>query len=219
MSPIALSWFPEFDGYGYLNQLAEVVRVPPERIAYYRVDVPAVIELLVSPLLGSAKFSPVQFIDNVLWETGDVRIDGRSKRVPMWFARRINDPAEWEKVRAFARDRPAAGLRIILTSTPSDRLPERPPGGHVIIPALDVLAHGAGRRDRPSHTRRARRASIHQQPKPDLAFGRLLLAFRARQRISIPGIEAAGRHLPARRSIRGRHTSLLDGECSRNRRL
>ena len=42
--------------------------------------------------------------------------DGRSA-YPLWFARRLHVPEVWGKVRSMMRSRPAAGLRIVLTST------------------------------------------------------------------------------------------------------
>ena len=90
---------------------------------------------------GQAPFDP---IPGLLWEIGDVRIGKRSARDPIWFARRLWDPAVQRKITEIARDRPHTRQRIILTSSGRDRMGDFAIGRTIIVPLHDVLARPDG---------------------------------------------------------------------------
>jgi hypothetical protein len=79
-------------------------------------------------------WQPHALVDDVLWEVGDVRLDNRPARVPIWFARRLFDPAVLRQVIDAAIARPHCAQRVILTSTRTSRL------GSVAVPGAAVVA-------------------------------------------------------------------------------
>jgi hypothetical protein len=69
---------------------------------------------------------------------GDVKLPGRSQRVPLWIARRLTDRPVWASFTEAIRRRPAPGLRIVLSLTPTHRLEKDIHRGHSIIALRDV---------------------------------------------------------------------------------
>jgi hypothetical protein len=135
-----VSWSPERGGYVRFDPDVGRAAVAAERLRMFRVNIPAVIGALLSRItLDTKPRSPRELSENILWEVDDLRIDGRPKRVPTWFARRLSIPAEWQRVRAQILQRPAPGLRIVLTSTPTSGLPVRTVRLHDFISLADVL--------------------------------------------------------------------------------
>ena len=59
--------------------------------------------------------------------------------MPVWFARRLADPAIWTKLDALLERRPPEEVRVILTSTPGDRIPTTLSKRNVIVGVADVL--------------------------------------------------------------------------------
>ena len=60
--------------------------------------------------------------------------------VPVWFARRLSDPAVWTPLDALLERRPPEEVRVILTSTPGDRIPTTLSKRNVIVGVADVLS-------------------------------------------------------------------------------
>ncbi|WP_246524042.1 hypothetical protein [Neoroseomonas eburnea] len=73
-----------------------------------------------------------------LWEMGDVQLPGRRQRASLWIARRLTDRAVWTSFAEAIRKRPAPGLRIVLSLTPTDRLEKDIHLGHSIVALRDV---------------------------------------------------------------------------------
>lgn len=140
--PVAISLLPGTGGLGYISSSGKETEVSPERIGYFKADIAAILRRLTTTLVQPGSAPPVALIDNILWETGDARV-GSSRNVPLWFARRLAD-TEWAKIGRVGQERPAPGLRIILTSTPSHRHPRASLPGHLLVSIPAVLKHGAG---------------------------------------------------------------------------
>jgi hypothetical protein len=142
--PINLSWSPEHRGYGYFSPSAGWVSVLDSQMASFCVSFEKLFEHILERLDLSTRASPTVLLPDLLWEIGEVRLPGRSKRVPLWIGRRLADPKVWGRFAETVRARPAPGLRIVLSLTPADRLPVRIHQGHSIIAVRDIVDHASG---------------------------------------------------------------------------
>ena len=139
--PVNLAWSPEHRAYGYFSPAAGWVSVPGDQLATFHVNFSKLIGQLVERLDLSPRSGPVELVPDLLWEVGDARLPGRSKRSSVWIGRRLGDPAVWKRFVDTARMRPAPGLRIVLTLTPVERLPAEVHHGHTLIAVRDVADH------------------------------------------------------------------------------
>lgn len=137
--PGELVWSSELDGLGHFTPTGTIVKVEVERISYFRVDIAAVIGRLMPPAKTAGKRPPAAIVDDTVWEIGDVSVPGRSRPLSLWFARRLYENVEWEKLQRVTRERLASVLRIILTSTAAERIEQRFVRNHLIIPLRRVL--------------------------------------------------------------------------------
>ncbi|NQW08968.1 MAG: hypothetical protein HQ481_03670 [Alphaproteobacteria bacterium] len=139
--PVNLTWSPEHRAYGYFSPSAGWVNIPGDQLATFRVNFSKLLDQLVERLDLSPRSGPVELVPDLLWEMGDARLPGRSKRTPVWIGRRLGDPAIWKSFIDTARKRPAPGLRIVLSFTPRNRLPTDVHLGHTLIAVRDVADH------------------------------------------------------------------------------
>lgn len=139
--PVNLTWSAEHRAYGYFSPSAGWVTVPGEQLATFRVGFEKLFDRLLGRLDLSPRSSPTALVADLLWEAGEVRLPGRSRRVPLWIGRRFGDPMVWNRFAETVRARPAPGLRIVLSLTPTDRLPAHVHLGHSLIAVRDVADH------------------------------------------------------------------------------
>ena len=117
-----------------------LVRVAPERLVVWAVAVPALLAAVGSDLdLPTGRRPPFALVDDLLWEIGDGRLGGRKERTPIWFCRRLWDPAARRRVLAMAAARPHARQRILLASSRPERLRDIAVPGAIVVPIRDVL--------------------------------------------------------------------------------
>jgi len=140
--PVPLIRSADHDGCGYFDPRSGWVQIATEDLRRLSFDVPAFVRRLLAGMDVSSREGPIALVDDVIWEVGDVRF-GRS-RLSVWFARRLGDAVTWKRLKEKARLRPSAKLRIVLTSTPSARLPDDPPDNHLLIAIQDVVQHDSG---------------------------------------------------------------------------
>lgn len=143
-APVALTWSPEHGAHGYFSPTAGWITVRGDETARYGVDIPVFFAHLMLGTDVSARGGPVPLLPDLLWEIGDVRLGSRKHLVPIWFARRLSDRATWGQVAEAARRRPTTQLRVLLTSTPSRRLPTEPLSSHLIVAVEDVIDFNTG---------------------------------------------------------------------------
>ena len=138
---VPVSLIPSADGreHGYFSPAVGWVAVPNARLKLYRVDVGAVLRMLAAHLNLPRGWSPEPVGAGAVWELGEARIGNRTLRIPIWFARRAFDAANWRGVASAARDRPHVRQRVILTSTRSTRLLQWPIDGHLVVSLTDIL--------------------------------------------------------------------------------
>ena len=107
--PVNLTWSPEHHGYGYFSPTAGWVTVPSDRLALFGVNFDKLFDRLLEKLDLPLWTQRVMLVPNLLWEVDEVRLPGRSKRVPIWVGRRFADPAVWKRFGDAVQARPAPG--------------------------------------------------------------------------------------------------------------
>jgi hypothetical protein len=148
-APVSLTWSAEHDGYGYFSASVGWVTVPGERLSVFGVKFPILLAQMVVQLDVASRAGATALVPELLWEIGDARVGRRSHRVPVWFARYLHDQQTWRQVKDVASRRPCTHIRVLLTSTPSWRLPEEPLPGHLVVSVRDVIDFGCGLAVRP----------------------------------------------------------------------
>ncbi len=143
-APVSLIWSSENNSYGYFSPTAGWVTVPSDQLVTYGINFDVLISQLLKQFDRSEIGSPVTLLPGILWEVGDLRLPNRTRQVPVWIGRRFSDPKIWRKFSELIRNRPAPGMRAVLSLTPTDRLLERMLQGHDIIYVPDVTGHYNG---------------------------------------------------------------------------
>lgn len=141
--PVTVSQSPDKGGLGYFSPGAGWVSVANDRLARFRVEFPVLLARLMVQADVSSRAGPVALVPNLLWEIGDVRLGRRTERVSIWFGRRLHDPTVWQQIVNAAMLRPAARMRVLLTSTSSDRL-SSPLPRHMLVSVRDVIDYTTG---------------------------------------------------------------------------
>lgn len=139
-TPVSLIWSEAHGGFAYFSPAVGLAPVPQERQVRYRVDAAVMLDAMAARLDRPSNQAAFPLIDGVLWEIGEVRLGRRPVRVPVWFARRLADPAVLRQVADAARARPHNRLRVILTSARASRVAEIEIPGAAVVPLRDVLA-------------------------------------------------------------------------------
>jgi hypothetical protein len=163
--PVAVEWNPDLGAYAYFSGKSGWVIVPEEEMRIYAVRMEQFFGQLFGAIdLGQPKM-PRGLIDDTLWEIGDIRLNGRARRLPTWFAKRLNVPSVQEQVVDIANRHPPDGLRLLLTSTRHERLQKFRLPGHLIISVHDVLDLAGGLAIQPDILA----ARVDQVPLPEIS--------------------------------------------------
>ncbi len=136
--PIPAEWCADRRQYGYNNSIGRWVAVDVEEIAALTVNYQSIFNKMLFDFDRIASERLISLIDSVAWDIGTIQLKGAKSPVPVWFARRLSDPAVWRKVGALLERRPPGEVRVILTSTPGDRLPVAASKKDIIISVTDV---------------------------------------------------------------------------------
>jgi len=161
---VDVEWSEDLGSYAYFSGLSGWVTVPEEDLRVYAVDLPVFLQQLVVGLDLPPRTKHAPLIEDILWDIGDIRLKGRTRRLPTWFAKRLNVSSVQEQVADIAKRRPADGLRLLLTSTRQDRLQKIRLPGHLIVSVHDVLGRAAGLAIEPDILA----ARVDQVPLPDI---------------------------------------------------
>lgn len=137
--PIPAEWCPERGQYGYRNSVGRWITVEAGEIAACTVDYPLAFAKMLVAFERGGPSRPSPLIDGFVWDVGTIRLTGAKSPVPVWFARRLSDPAVWTRLDALLERRPPEEVRVIFTSTPGDRIPITPNKRNVIVGVADVL--------------------------------------------------------------------------------
>ncbi|MFA7586859.1 MAG: hypothetical protein WCY11_11800 [Novosphingobium sp.] len=147
--PLPLIWSGEHGCFGYYNPAAVWITVPSERLTMFGINMAVLLAHIVKDLDVSGGTGSKSLVDDVLWELGDAKIRNRRQRLPIWFARRLSDRDCWQKVEDLTKRRPHDTIRIIVTSTPYQRLFSDALAGHLIVNLADVITADFGLAIRP----------------------------------------------------------------------
>lgn len=142
--PVSLVRSADGSGFGYFSPTAGWVKVVDSSLVRYRVRPEHLAALFGAQLGVAGRTQVLPLVPDHLWEIGAARIGRRAHRTPVLFGRRISDPAVWHRMKDALRARPSPHLRILLTSTPAERLPEDVPSSVRVIWLPHVLVAGAG---------------------------------------------------------------------------
>jgi hypothetical protein len=138
--PIPAEWCGERQQYGYTNSVGRWVTVDAAEIAALAVGYQMVFAKMLVGFERAGPPRPVSLIDGVAWDIGTIRLAGAKSPVPVWFARRLADPAVWTKLDALLERRPPEEVRVILTSTQGDRIPVTLNKRNVVVSVADVAS-------------------------------------------------------------------------------
>lgn len=136
--PVEATWSAELKLYGYHDSTGRWIRVANRDIAACRVDYGLALARMLVAFERTAPARPIPLIDGVAWDIGTIRLTGAKSPVPVWFARRLADPAVWRSIDALLARRQPDEVRVILTSTPGDRIPITVNKRNVVISVADV---------------------------------------------------------------------------------
>ncbi|WP_141135789.1 hypothetical protein [Antarctobacter heliothermus] len=138
--PIPAEWCAERRQYGYLNSVGRWITVDPEDIAALAVDYPLIFAKLLVAFDRAGPPRPAPLIDGFAWDIGTIRLAGAKAPVPVWYARRLADASVWDKINALLERRPPDDVRVVLTSTPGDRIPLTANKRNIVVSIADVAS-------------------------------------------------------------------------------
>jgi hypothetical protein len=138
--PIPAEWCPERRQYGYLDSVGRWISVDADEIAALAIDYQLLFAKMLFGFERAGPSRPTPLIDGVAWDIGTIRLKGAKSPMPVWFTRRLSDSAVWEKVGALFERRPPDEVRVILTSTPGDRIPMTANKRNIVISIADVAS-------------------------------------------------------------------------------
>ncbi len=138
--PVEATWSPELKSYGYHDSVGRWIQVDEQEIAAYRVDYGLALAKMLVSFERQGVPVPQPLIKDQLWDIGTMKLAGAKALAPVWFARRLGDPAVWARVEALFERRPPEEVRIILTSTPGDCVPVTTRKRNIVISVADVLS-------------------------------------------------------------------------------
>lgn len=124
-------------GYGYFSGTVGWVPINSGVLVRFRVEVAATLQTLLPLDTRLSPASSATHIEGTLWNGGT--IDLRGRRTELWLARRLFDPEVYRQVGSLLAKRPSPRARMVLTSTPSDRLRSDELSGALVVSIQDVL--------------------------------------------------------------------------------
>lgn len=143
-APVFLGRSDDGSSFGYFSPTAGWVKVADSRLIRYRARPESLATLFGAQLGIAGRAQVLPLVPDHLWEIGPARIGRRAHRTLVLFGRRLADPAIWRRIRDVLRARPSPHIRILLTSTPPERLPEDMASRVRVVWLPHVLVAGAG---------------------------------------------------------------------------
>lgn len=137
--PIPAEWCAVRKQHGYHDSVGRWIPVEPMEIAAYAVDYSLAIARMLVAFERFGQQCPAPLIDDLVLDVGSIKLAGAKAPVPVWFARRLSDPAVWAKVEGLFERRPPAENRVVLTSTRGDRIPPPTHKRNLIVSVADVV--------------------------------------------------------------------------------
>lgn len=137
--PIPAEWCSERRQFGYHNSVGRWIPVDADDLAALAIDYGLAFAKMLVAFERAGPPRPTPLIPNLVWEVGTIKLTGAKAPVPVWFARRLGDPAVWAQLDGLLVRRPPEEVRVILTSTPGDRIPINTQKRNVVVGVADVV--------------------------------------------------------------------------------
>jgi len=141
--PVEATWSAELKSFGYHDSTGRWVKVANQDIAACRVDYGLALAKMLVAFERAGPSRPTPLVSDLIWEVGTIKLAGAKAPVPVWFARRLGDPGVWAQLEALIGRKPPQEIRIILTSTPGERIPATAQKRNHIINVADVAGDPA----------------------------------------------------------------------------
>jgi hypothetical protein len=137
--PIPAEWCSERRQFGYHNSVGRWIPVDADDLAALAIDYGLAFAKMLVAFERAGPPRPTPLIPDLVWEVGTIKLTGTKAPVPVWFARRLGDPAVWAQLDGLLVRRPPEEVRVILTSTPGDRIPINTQKRNVVVGVADVV--------------------------------------------------------------------------------
>ena len=137
--PIPAEWCSERRQFGYHNSVGRWIPVDADDLAALAIDYGLAFAKMLVAFERAGPPRPTPLIPDLVWEVGTIKLTGAKAPVPVWFARRLGDPAVWAQLDGLLVRRPPEEVRVILTSTPGDRIPINTQKRNVVVGVADVV--------------------------------------------------------------------------------
>lgn len=141
--PFEATWSAELKSFGYHDSIGRWITVTDQDIAACRVDYSLALAKMLVAFERAGPSRPTTLHADLIFDAGTIKLAGAKAAVPVWFARRLNDPEVWAQLEARIVRKPPQEIRIILTSTPGERIPETSQKRNHIIDVADVASDPA----------------------------------------------------------------------------
>lgn len=141
--PFEATWSAELKSFGYHDSIGRWITVTDQDIAACRVDYGLALAKALVAFERAGPSRPTTLIADLIWDVGTIKLAGAKAPVPVWFARRLSDPGVGAQLETMIARRPSQEIRIILTSTPGERIPETSQKRNHIIGIADVAGDPA----------------------------------------------------------------------------
>lgn len=141
--PSEATWSAELKSFGYHDSTGRWVKVATQDIAACKVDYGLALAKMLVAFERAGPSRPTSLVTDLVWEVGTIKLAGAKAAVPVWFARRLGDSGVWAQLEALIGRKPPQEIRIILTSTPGERIPATAQKRNHIINVADVAGDSA----------------------------------------------------------------------------
>ena len=140
-TPVKLEWHPEQNAYGYFDPVSGLVTVGKKYLRNYRFDGLAFMVRLVSQIDMLSRKNPIERIDKVLWELGDIRVPEVDNIINIWFARRLQDASTLQKVNDFLKNLKSGRVILLVTTSPVSGITRSELNQYHLIELIELLDH------------------------------------------------------------------------------
>jgi hypothetical protein len=137
--PIPAEWCAKRRQFGYHNSVGRWVAVDADELTALAVDHGLALAKMLVTFERAGPSRPTPLIPDLVWDVGTIRLTGAKSSVPVWFARHLADPGVWGGLDALFERRPPDEVRVVLTSTPGERIPITANRRNVVVSVADVI--------------------------------------------------------------------------------
>lgn len=138
---------PDRGEFGYQSPTQGWVKVEKARLQCYCPDVSRIFSCLLGSELPLGDREPIDLEGALLFDLGLTRLLKSGPKSEVWYARRLSDRVDVDRIRGAIARRPSPRVRLLLTSTPHDRISTETLRMTRIVPISDVLSSAGDRID------------------------------------------------------------------------